>query len=473
MWSHYRFKPGIDKRGARNGMGKSADLVGDLYDAARGETDWASVLSAVADACGMENTALVHVDLALGYSDVIAPRADPGVISAYNADWWQCDPTVAGTAGAPVGRHTTLRDSGRARFLASPFYNDFWRHSGLGAERIAVNLVRTDHTFVSCVLQASPHRDEIEQAAQRRFAALTPHLIRAVTIQRSLQRLMLANALLGRSGGQAEGAVFVVNADCALQSAGEGADTFLEAEFLGGGQAIRLKSGRLELVDGQADLLFKQAVASVTRSRIAGAPISACDTDGGFAAIVEVLPDTPALASFYGTGNRPVAIVVVRRQGVRRQGGRRRVAERDGDLRTEPSVAVSALAKTKTVGERVGDTNEAGGRHGVLDAIKADIREHAAEPALTLAWLAKRNGVSARKIRDLFYAENTNFTEYLMTIRLERAREMLTDPEFRTANVAMIAAQSGFGDLSWFHHVFRRRYGVTPAQMRAAGGKAD
>jgi transcriptional regulator GlxA family with amidase domain len=54
-----------------------------------------------------------------------------------------------------------------------------------------------------------------------------------------------------------------------------------------------------------------------------------------------------------------------------------------------------------------------------------------------------------------------------MRVRLDHARDMLADSHHRSTNIAAIALEAGFGDLSWFHHVFRRHFGETPAELRA------
>jgi AraC-like DNA-binding protein len=37
--------------------------------------------------------------------------------------------------------------------------------------------------------------------------------------------------------------------------------------------------------------------------------------------------------------------------------------------------------------------------------------------------------------------------------------------------ISTIAIESGFGGLSYFNHVFRRRYGATPSDIRATARK--
>jgi AraC-like DNA-binding protein len=109
------------------------------------------------------------------------------------------------------------------------------------------------------------------------------------------------------------------------------------------------------------------------------------------------------------------------------------------------------------------------GRAARFAAVKQDIRDNLGDPDLSLHSLSKRHGMSPRAIRNLFYAHGTNFTDWLMNARLDQARTMLTDPCQRHTNISEIALSSGFGDISWFHQVFRRRFGMTPAKMREEG----
>jgi AraC-like DNA-binding protein len=44
---------------------------------------------------------------------------------------------------------------------------------------------------------------------------------------------------------------------------------------------------------------------------------------------------------------------------------------------------------------------------------------------------------------------------------------MLTDPLRNGEQITAIAYDAGFGDLSYFYRVFRRRYGATPSDIRA------
>jgi AraC-like DNA-binding protein len=70
----------------------------------------------------------------------------------------------------------------------------------------------------------------------------------------------------------------------------------------------------------------------------------------------------------------------------------------------------------------------------------------------------------------LFEREGLTFSQFLLDQRLARAHRMLLDPRFAGRTVSAIAYASGFGDLSHFNRAFRRRYGETASDVRAAAG---
>jgi len=61
-----------------------------------------------------------------------------------------------------------------------------------------------------------------------------------------------------------------------------------------------------------------------------------------------------------------------------------------------------------------------------------------------------------------------SFTEHLVERRLERAFSLLSDPRHLHLAIIDIAFAVGFGDVSHFNCVFRRRFGETPSGIRAA-----
>jgi AraC-like DNA-binding protein len=106
-----------------------------------------------------------------------------------------------------------------------------------------------------------------------------------------------------------------------------------------------------------------------------------------------------------------------------------------------------------------------------FEAIKADILAQLGDGGLTLPAIAQRHRASARYVQVLFERNGTTFSEFVLEQRLLRAARFLRDPLQRTRKVSDIAHLTGFNDVSYFHRAFRRRFGMTPSDMRAQGFK--
>lgn len=109
-----------------------------------------------------------------------------------------------------------------------------------------------------------------------------------------------------------------------------------------------------------------------------------------------------------------------------------------------------------------------GVRAARLRAIKADIEAHLAHGNLSPGAVARRQKMSDSYIRKLFAGEGTSFSEYVVARRLVLAHQMLIDRCRAGVGIAAIAYNAGFGDLSYFNRTFKRYYGVTPSEVRAA-----
>lgn len=103
-----------------------------------------------------------------------------------------------------------------------------------------------------------------------------------------------------------------------------------------------------------------------------------------------------------------------------------------------------------------------------LAAVKANVIENIGDGELALPAIAARHGLTPRAVQRLFEREGSSFSAFRLEQQLARAHRMLGDGRFTTWTVAAIAGAAGFGDLSYFHRVFRRRFGVTPGDVRAA-----
>lgn len=102
-----------------------------------------------------------------------------------------------------------------------------------------------------------------------------------------------------------------------------------------------------------------------------------------------------------------------------------------------------------------------------LEAIKADVIQNV---TFDLERIAKRQGVSPRYVQMLFEESGMTFSEFALDRRLDVARTMLTSPRYETWSITEIALEASFGDISHFNRSFKRRYLMTPSDMRARKG---
>jgi len=114
-----------------------------------------------------------------------------------------------------------------------------------------------------------------------------------------------------------------------------------------------------------------------------------------------------------------------------------------------------------------------GARAARLRAIKEDIAIRLDEPDLSVATIAAHHRLNPRWVQRLFECEGTTFTEYVLAQRLVRAHRLLTHPLCASQKISTIALDLGFGDVSYFNRAFRRRYGMTPSELRGGARPAN
>lgn len=99
-------------------------------------------------------------------------------------------------------------------------------------------------------------------------------------------------------------------------------------------------------------------------------------------------------------------------------------------------------------------------------AVRRSIQERLGDPELSLALIAKVNGISERYVQALLEEQDTSLTDYVLEQRLALAHRLLSNPMHRQRRISDIAYGAGFSDLSHFNRSFRRRYGRTPSEVR-------
>ncbi len=88
------------------------------------------------------------------------------------------------------------------------------------------------------------------------------------------------------------------------------------------------------------------------------------------------------------------------------------------------------------------------------------------DPSLTEADIARHQGITTRHLQRICEASGTKFTELVNTLRLDAAHCALAGSSSAGRTITEIALASGFSDVSHFNRLFRRRFGVTPSEVR-------
>jgi AraC-like DNA-binding protein len=102
----------------------------------------------------------------------------------------------------------------------------------------------------------------------------------------------------------------------------------------------------------------------------------------------------------------------------------------------------------------------------LLLRIHAFIEQHLGEADLSPGIVAAAHHVSVRYLHRLFEAQDTTVAAWIRRRRLERCRRDLADPAFGAVPVSAVAARWGIADPAHFSRLFRRAYGLPPAEYR-------
>ncbi|MEA4998413.1 MAG: response regulator [Candidatus Limiplasma sp.] len=104
-------------------------------------------------------------------------------------------------------------------------------------------------------------------------------------------------------------------------------------------------------------------------------------------------------------------------------------------------------------------------RYGmVIRKAKSLIEEQYANPDLTLKDVASHVALSNNHFCTIFSQETgETFTEYLTSVRMNKAKELLRDRQMRTSDVAF---QVGYNDPHYFSYLFKKHAGTSPREYR-------
>jgi AraC-like DNA-binding protein len=240
-----------------------------------------------------------------------------------------------------------------------------------------------------------------------------------------------------------------------------GGDELVFTVAQSGGGVFNMQSSEAEISNGSAVLVsgdepgtFRHVASQLLTFRLSRNRLAPLLADLGSAMLKPIPPDTEALRLLVGYVG-----VLQDAQALATPELRELVVTHVHDL---AALALGATRETATLAK------SRGMRAARLRAVKADILAHLTDRALSLDAVAARHGISSVYVRKLFADDHGTFTDFVLGERLARAHRLLSDPRCHGRTISDIAFACGFGDLSYFNRAFRRRYAVTPSDVRVA-----
>ncbi len=113
------------------------------------------------------------------------------------------------------------------------------------------------------------------------------------------------------------------------------------------------------------------------------------------------------------------------------------------------------------------------GNHNTVMISKAKeyIQENFNSKEISLYSVAKKIGISSNYLSTLFSNETQmTFIEYLTSVRLEKAMELLMCTTMRSYEISY---QVGYQDSHYFSYIFKKNFGMTPKEYRARKLKTE
>ena len=137
-----------------------------------------------------------------------------------------------------------------------------------------------------------------------------------------------------------------------------------------------------------------------------------------------------------------------------------RTARHIRHLLTDRSDEKYIILGTREMGDKSGENTPS-----VISEAKLYMSQNYSNPNLMLQDVAKAVGMSNSRFSTVFSQQNgQTFTEYLMYLRLNKAKEMLRTTNLRSSQ---IAGEVGYNDSHYFSYIFKKNVGITPSEYRS------
>ena len=99
----------------------------------------------------------------------------------------------------------------------------------------------------------------------------------------------------------------------------------------------------------------------------------------------------------------------------------------------------------------------------MIDNVISEIREHYMEDISLTSLSAKYNISMGHLSKMIKESLSVNFSDYIASLRIQRAKELLRDDRLSIQEIAEIV---GYNDYFYFTKVFKRVEGISPSKYR-------
>ena len=230
-------------------------LINLIYEAALDSDFWPSVLMALADTVGAAQIAMLSMDRRANVVSTFAPRLDPDLLASWQKYW--AFPVLARASLRPTGEIYTL-DSLMPKFVATRFFNEFWRPAQLGLSAAGANLLVEDQFSALIFFSNAPDKEFLTTQQMHVFEVVLRHLTRAARISRRLWELEIEQiAAVERLESLQEGALLVDSSGSVIR-----ANAAAKA-MLDDGDGIFLDNGRVAAAGSE---MLQKLIASCAQT---------------------------------------------------------------------------------------------------------------------------------------------------------------------------------------------------------------
>ena len=120
--------------------------------------------------------------------------------------------------------------------------------------------------------------------------------------------------------------------------------------------------------------------------------------------------------------------------------------------------------KVKEIEEQLDSEKKA-----LFDKIEVLLKEKKifTEPKLSVDFLANELEVNSNKLSNCIKQfSDKNFNDYINEFRIELAKDLLINENYKNYTITSIGLESGFNSKSSFYHTFKKHTGLTPSEYQ-------